>query len=300
MHALQFSEYGGPEVLHWAQAPEPHAGPGQVRVVVAGASLNPIDWKLVAGSMAGGRPLTEPGRLGRDGAGTVDEVGEGVTGVAVGDLVFGLGSGTQAELAVLDAWAPVPDGVDPVVAGAAGVAVETSERGLRLLGVGPGKTLFVDGGAGGVGAVLVQLAVARGLRVVASGGADNQGYLRSLGATPVRYGSGVGERVRAATVGGVDAVFDVVGKTDVGVLVGLVPEPRRVLSIANFAATGTGIQVSAGGGESRPTGALAEGARLLADGRLSITVEVFGPDGAAAAYARSIGGHVRGKLVLVP
>ena len=299
MHALQFTEYGGPEVLRWATAPEPHAGPGQVRIVVTGASINPIDWKIAAGSMSGGRPLTEPGLLGRDAAGTVDEVGDDVTGVAVGDLVFGLGSGTQAELAVLNAWAQVPDGVSPIVAAAAGVAVTTSERGLRLLGVGPGGTLFVDGGAGGVGAVLVQLAVARGLRVVASAGPDNQDYLHSLGATPVRYGTGLGERVRAAADGGVDAVFDVVGKTDVGVLVGLVPEPHRVLSIANFAAAGSGIQVSGGAGEPQsPVAALVEGARLLADGRLSINVEQFGPDGAADAYARSRGGHVRGKLVL--
>jgi len=82
MHALQYAQYGGPEVLSWAAAPEPHAGPGQVRISVRAASQNPIDWKRFTGSMAGGRPMSGTGHLGHDGAGVVDEVGPGVTGVA--------------------------------------------------------------------------------------------------------------------------------------------------------------------------------------------------------------------------
>lgn len=300
MHALQFAEFGGPEVLRWAPAPEPHAGPGEVRVEVLGASINPVDWKSAAGFMSGGRPLTGPGYLGRDGAGVVDEVGAGVVDVQVGDLVWGLGSATQAEHAVLRSWVPVPDGVDPHVAAAAGVAVETSERGLRLLSAAPGQTLFVDGGSGGVGAVLVQLAVARGIRVIASAGPANQERLRAIGATPVVYGDGLAERVRAAAGGGVDVVFDVAGKTDVGVLLGLVATPHQVLSIANFAAADTGIQVSGGGGQSRPADALAEGNRLLASGALTIEVQRFPFAEAVQAYELSLTGHVRGKLVLTP
>jgi NADPH:quinone reductase-like Zn-dependent oxidoreductase len=84
------------------------------------------------------------------------------------------------------------------VAAAAGVTGETSERCLRLLGVKSGDTIFVDGGAGGVGAVAVQMAVARGARVVASSSEANHGYLREMGATPVLYGDGVAARVRDA------------------------------------------------------------------------------------------------------
>jgi NADPH:quinone reductase-like Zn-dependent oxidoreductase len=225
MRATQFRTYGGPEVLEWAEAPDSHAGPGQLRIAVRAASVNPIDWKVLTGMLSGGEPMAGTGYLGRDAAGVVDEVGEGVTGVAVGDDVFGRGQNTQAEYAVLDSWAAKPPSIDWAVAAAAGVAGETAERGLRLLEVNAGDTLFVDGGAGGVGAATVQMALARGAKVIASASEANHDYLRELGATPVLYGQGLAERVRAAAGGPVDAVFDVAGKTPVQDLIGLAPEP---------------------------------------------------------------------------
>src|SRR5215218_5340182 len=125
MRALQFRVYGGPEVLEWAEAPDPHAGPGQIRIAVRAASVNPIDWKTISGALSGGKPMQGVGYLGYDAAGVVDEVGDGVTGVAVGDDVLGRGQHTQAEYAVLDAWAPKPSAVDWAVAAVAGVAGET-------------------------------------------------------------------------------------------------------------------------------------------------------------------------------
>jgi NADPH:quinone reductase-like Zn-dependent oxidoreductase len=267
---------------------------------VRAASVNPVDWKLMTGVMSGGQPLAGTGYLGYDAAGVVDQVGAGVTGVSVGDEVFGLGQDTQAEYAVLDAWAAKPPPIDWAVAAAAGVAGETSERGLRLLGVQAGDTIFIDGGAGGVGAVAVQMAAARGARVIASAGQANQDYLREIGAIPVRYGQGVAGRVRAAAGGRVDAVFDVAGKTPVGELIGLVSEPSQVLSIANFAAGQAGARVTGGSADSRPTEALAEVAELLAQNKLVIKVQTFPFDRAAEAYRVSLGGHVRGKLVLIP
>ena len=270
MRALQFPAYGGPEVLTWADAPVLHAGPGQIRVVVRAASVNPVDWKLLAGAMSGGQPLAGTGYLGYNAAGVVDEVGEGVTGVSIDDDVFGRGRNTQAEYAVLDAWAAKPPSTDWAVAGAAGMAGETSERGLRLLGVKAGDTIFVDGGAGGVGAVAVQMAVARGARVIASASEANQDYLREIRAIPVLYGEGVAARVRAAVGGPVDAVFDVAGKTPAGELISLVSEPSQVLSIANFAAAQAGARVTGGGADSRPLQALAEIAGLLVQNKLVI------------------------------
>jgi NADPH:quinone reductase-like Zn-dependent oxidoreductase len=299
VRALQFTAYGGPEVLAWADAPVPHAGPGRIRIAVRAASVNPIDWKRLAGIMSSGQPLAGPEYLGNDAAGVVDEVGEGVTGVSVGDDVFGRGQGTQAESAVLGAWAGKPPSVDWAVAAAAGVAGETSERGLRLLGIKAGDTLFVDGGAGGVGAVAVQMAVARGARVIASASEANQDYLREIGALPVLYGEGVAARVRAAAGGRVDAVFDVAGKTPVEDLISLVSRPSRVLSIANFAAGQAGAQVTSDA-DSRPVQALAQVAELLAQNKLVIKVQTFPFDRAAEAYRVSQGGHVRGKLVLIP
>ena len=89
MRALQFSEYGSPEVLTWGDAPVPHAGPGEIRIAVRAASVNPIDWKMLTGALSGGQPLAGTGYLGSDAAGVVDEVGEGVSGVSAGDQVFG-------------------------------------------------------------------------------------------------------------------------------------------------------------------------------------------------------------------
>lgn len=300
MHALQYTQYGGPEVLSWGEAPEPHAGPGQVRISVRAASVNPVDWKTFSAAPAGGQPMTGAGYLGRDGAGVVDEVGPGVTGVSLGDEVFGRGRHTQAQYAVLDSWAVKPSSVDWAVAAAAGVSGETSERGLRLLGVRPGETLFVDGGAGGVGAVAVQMAVARGLRVIASAGPGNQDYLREIGAVPVLYGEGLVERVRAAAAGPVDRIFDVVGRTPAAELISLVAEASRVVTIANFAAGRMGVRVTGGGADSQPMQALADVADLLSRNKLVIKVQTFPFDRAAEAYRISQSGHVRGKLVLVP
>jgi NADPH:quinone reductase-like Zn-dependent oxidoreductase len=186
------------------------------------------------------------------------------------------------------------------VAAAAGVAGETAERGLRLLGVTAGETIFIDGGAGGVGAVAVQMALARGARVIASSSEANQGYLREIGAIPVLYGDGVAGRVRDGAGGQLDAVFDVAGKTPIEELVGLVSEPSQVLSIANFAAGQAGARVTGGDADSSPMEALAEVAELLAQNKLVIKVQTFPFDRATEAYRISEGGHVRGKLVLVP
>ena len=141
--------------------------------------------------MSGGKPLAQPQRLGLDGSGVVDEVGEGVTEVSVGDDVFGLGRDTQAEYAVLRSFVRKPASLDWAVAGAAGTAVETAARVLGLLGIGAGSTILIDGGAGGVGATAVQVAIARGAKVIATASEDNQGYLREIGATPVLYGDGM-------------------------------------------------------------------------------------------------------------
>ena len=300
MYALQFTEYGGPEVLSWAEAPEPHAQPGEIRIKVAAAGVNAIDYKLREGYLAGGKPIEGVQYLGFDAAGVVDEVGEGVDGVAVGDDVFGRGRATHAELAVLTDWAAKPSSIDWSAAGAAGVAVETSERALRLLGVKQGDTVLIDGGAGGVGSVATQLAIAAGATVIASASQDNHDYLREIGATPVLYGLGLVDRVRAIPDSSIDAVLDVAGKTPITDLISLAPEPSQVVSIANFGAAAAGARVTTGGPDSHPFEAMALGAKVLADNRLVIKVQTFPFDRFAEAYRIIQSGHVRGKVVLVP
>jgi NADPH:quinone reductase-like Zn-dependent oxidoreductase len=298
--ALQFTEYGGPEVISLGEAPEPHAGPGQIRIVVRAAGVNPMDWKIRSGMLAQGKPLERVAYQGFDAAGVVDEVGEGVTDVAVGDDVFGQGQNTQAEYAVLTSWVRKPASVDWAVAAAAGVVVETSERVLRLLGVREGTKLFIDGGAGGVGSTATQFAKARGAMVIASASEANQDYLREIGAIPVVYGDGMIERVRALQIGKVDAVLDTVGKTPIDDLISLTTEPSQVVSTANFGAAASGARVTGGGADSQPKKALAEAAELLEQSKLVIKIQTFPFDRAAEAYQISQDGHVRGKLVLVP
>lgn len=299
MFAVQFENYGGPEVLTVDEAPEVHAGAGEVRVTVRAASVNPIDWKIRAGYLAGGEPLQGNGYLGSDAAGVVDEVGDGVTDVAVGDDVFGLGSNTVAQFAVLDVYTKKPSSVDWAVAAASAVATETSIRALDLVGVSSGDTVLIDGGAGGVGAVAVQIAIARGATVLATAGERNLDYLREIGATPVLYGRGMVERVRAIAPNGVDAVFDVAGKSAVADLVSLVSKPSQVVTIARFDSNESGIQLTTGRAETAKD-ALATAAELLSHSKLVIKIQTFPFDRAAEAHQISEQGHIRGKLVLIP
>lgn len=298
MRAVQFHEYGGPEVLRVDDVPEPHAGPGEVRIKVSAASVNPFDWKLRTGFLSGGKPLAEPQGLGLDASGVVDEVGEGVSEVSVGDDVFGLGRNTQAEYAVLRSFTRKPASLDWAVAGAAGTAVETAARALGLLGIGAGSMVLIDGGAGGVGATAAQIAIARGAKVIATASEDNQGYLREIGATPVLYGNGMPGRVRELDTK-IDAVFDVAGKTPLAALVELAPEPSQVVTIANYDLGSTGARLTTGG-EGDPQAALNEGAHLLEQSKLVIKVQTFPLDRVAEAHEISQSGHIRGKIVLLP
>jgi len=229
----------------------------------------------------------------------VDEVGEGVTGVNVGDDVFGLGSLTQAEHAVLTAWTAKPASLDWGVAGAAGVAAETAIRTLDLLGVGRGSTVLIDGGSGGVGAVAVQIAVARGATVVATASAANQDYLREIGAIGILYGAGLAERVSGTGVGPLDGVFDAAGQTPITDLTALVDDPAQVVSIANFSAAESGARLTTGG-DGDKVAALTEAARLLESSQLVIKAQTFPLDRAAEGYRTILSGHTRGKIVLLP
>ena len=132
MKAVRFDEFGGPEVLHVAEVPEPHAGPGQVRIAVKAAGINPAEWKIRAGYFQEIMPVQLPSGTGLDAAGIVDEVGSGVQGVAIGDAVFGVGQNTVAEFAVLSSWAHKPDSLSFVEAGGYASAVETAARILAM------------------------------------------------------------------------------------------------------------------------------------------------------------------------
>ncbi|MEU5853409.1 NADP-dependent oxidoreductase, partial [Saccharopolyspora shandongensis] len=269
MKKVSFAEFGGPDVLQLIDAEEPHAGPGQVRIAVRAAGVNPVDWRVREGQILKAHPIELPAGVGLDAAGVVDEVGEGVDGVEVGDHVFGEGSSTYAEFAVLSAWARMPGGLTFEEAAGYPSVVETALRIIREVGVQPGQTLLVSGASGGVGSAVLQIARDRGITVIGTAGAANQDYLRSLGALATTYGEGWVERVRQ--LGHVDAALDLAGSGVIRELVELTGDPQKVISIADLAAPELGVRFSGVAG-SVPE-ALTKAADLISRGKLHIPVE---------------------------
>ncbi|WP_256642175.1 NADP-dependent oxidoreductase [Streptomyces murinus] len=296
MKKVSFAEFGGPDVLRLTDAEEPHAGPGRIRIAVRAAGVNPVDWRIREGQKLGAHPIELPSGVGLDAAGVVDEVGKGVEGVEIGDHVFGEGSSTYAEFAVLSAWARMPEGLTFEEAAGYPSVVETALRIVREVGVQPGQTLLVSGASGGVGSAVLQIARDRGITVIGTAGAANQDYLRGLGALATTYGEGWVERVRR--LGPVDAALDLAGSGVLRELVELVGDPRKVVSIADLGAPEFGVRFSGVAG-SVPD-ALAMAADLISRGRLHIPVEKSYPLAeAAAAHIDSRAGHTRGRRVIV-
>ncbi|RMB80633.1 NADP-dependent oxidoreductase [Streptomyces shenzhenensis] len=302
--AVQFSEYGTPDVLRVVDVPPLTAGPGQVRLAVRAAGVNPIDWKILHGSMRQVMPLDLPAGLGSDVAGVVDQVGEGVTAFSVGDEVLGASltpSYAQSALADPTALVAKPAAVPwEVAATLAGTGITAWEV-LHKLKLSAGETLLVHAAAGGVGTFAVQLAVARGARVIGTASERNHEQLRSFGAEPVSYGKGLVDRVRAISPRGVDAVLDASGRGEIPDSIELAGGPTRVLSLVAFDATSTGIQIhmtepGAGGPE-----ALRDILALIEAGRLRVPISGTYPlDEVAAALEASRSGHPGGKLVVLP
>ncbi len=298
MRAVQFNEYGGPEVLGVAEVDEPHAGEGQVRIAVRAAGVNALDWKVRRGFMKDQMPLALPSGVGLDASGVVDEVGEGAEGVAVGDEVFGSGPmGAYAQLALLDHWVAKPAEMSFDEAAGYGVPVETAVRILNQVGVQKSQTLLVSGASGGVGSAVVQIAVDRGITVIATGSPRNQDYLREFGAIPTTYGDGLVDRVRGITPNKIDAALDIAGSGVIDDLIELTGNPSKVLSIADFAAGEKGAKVSTQ--PEHQEMAYAEAARLFEAEKFTLPVErTFTLEQAGEAHEASAAGHVRGRFII--
>ncbi|WP_330174387.1 NADP-dependent oxidoreductase [Streptomyces sp. NBC_01498] len=304
MQAIVFEEYGGPEVLQLRDIEQPEPGPGQIRASVRAAGVNPADVKIRKGWMQEVMPTEFPAVPGSEFSGVVHAVGDGVIGLSVGDEVLGWSvGGAYAQYTLADIVVPKPAGLSWDVAAALPVAGETARRVLDDLAVGAGDTLLVHGAAGSVGSMAVQLAVARGATVIGTASPANHDYVRLLGATPVAYGDGLVERVRAVTPKGVDAVFDTAGK-------GALPDSitlrggttDRVVTIADPTAAEHGVPFSGGGSTPEEKGSgLAEQARLATDGTLRVLVaDTYPLAEAAHAQSASESGHTRGKLIIKP
>ena len=240
MKAITYARYGSPDVLELTDQPMPKVAPGMVLVRVKAAAVNPVDWKVMAGYLDPMMDIHFPAIPGWDVAGVVESVGIDSPEFAVGDEVIAYGrkdyvqGGTFAEFVALPEriLARKPASLGWEQAAGLPLAGLTAYQVLTRLGVGAEDTVLIHGGAGGVGLLAIQIAVARGARVIATASEANHAFLRALGAEPVRYGDGLTERVLAAAPGGVDVVAAFVGGVLETTLAVLAPGGRHA-SIAD-------------------------------------------------------------------
>jgi NADPH:quinone reductase len=305
--------YGGPEVLSLVDEPVTEPGPGQARIEVRAAGVNPIDYKSYSGRM-GADPARLPLHLGSEAAGVIAAIGDGAAGpagpLAVGDevIAFRAPGAYAAELLVPGgALVPRPAGLDWAQASGLMLTGVTAWHALGVVGVHEGDTVLIHGGSGGVGTMAVQLAAGRGATVIATASPARHEFLRELGATPVAYGDGLADRVRAAAGQGVDAALDLVGTDEaVDVSLELVADPGRITTIvASRRAFDLGLKVLGGAPGADPGTEIRSAARLdlvrlVGEGSLRVFVSrTFPLADAADAHRLIMDGHVAGKIALV-
>ncbi|MFC6066697.1 NADP-dependent oxidoreductase [Streptomyces ochraceiscleroticus] len=304
MKAITANSYGDPDVLELTDQPDPKVAPDSVLIRVKAAGVNPVDWKILAGYLDPIMHVHFPLIPGWDVSGVVEAVGMDATEYAVGDEVFGyvrkdeVQHGTFAELvaAPVRTLARKPAALDWKQAAGVPLAGLTAYQTLKRLGVGSGDTVLVHAAAGGVGAFAVQIAVARGARVIGTASEHNHDFLRSLGAEPVTYGDGLADRVRALAPEGVDAAADFVGGDAVDVSQQVLKDPKRVASVVDNEVVGKGGHLVWVRPDSADLTALAD---LAEAGKLTVNIDTALPlDQAAEAFRRSQSGRARGKIVL--
>lgn len=298
--------FGGLEKLDLREVAEPHAHAGQIRVHVAAAGLNPMDWIMTANDTVGARfGLSLPTGFGSDYAGTVDEIGTGVTGFAIGDRVFGSAiSRSVADYVVInlegsslslgDGVHHTPDGLDDITASTLSIAAMTASAALAVLKLERGNTILIGGAAGGVGVFAIQLARLTGVNVIGTGSASSFDYLRSLGAEPVTYGSGLVERVQALAPDGITAATDLYGSETV--------EAARKLGVSDTRISVIAAQIPGVRGVSginAAPGTLEYIAELVATGNLQVPIAATYPiEQIRTAAEFQSSRHAHGKVVV--
>ena len=308
MKAVRFHMHGEPlDVLDLEEVAVPVPAAGHIRVCVIACGLTPADSALCRGLF----PADLPRGVGLEVSGTVDAVGDGVSDVSIGDVVFGVpafagyASAGLAEFAVLAHWAAVPDGLDPLQAAALPMAVETAYRALDCLGVAAGHTIVINGAGTTVGFAAVQMAQARGARVIATSGEAYAGRLRNLGVEVTAYGEGVVDRIGEIAKGAVDLVLDTAPAS--GALPDLIKitgdDPHRVVTISDFEAADK-LRVRTTGREEKLVhryDVLGQFGQLAAEGTFSIPVaDTFAMGDWRKAFDISLSGRARGKLLILP
>ncbi|MGO2520081.1 MAG: quinone oxidoreductase family protein [Microbacterium sp.] len=311
--AIVYTEIGSPDVLRLADIPDPVAGPGEVVVRIEAAGVNPLDAKLRGGKRPS-PPITEPRRLGLDGAGVVESIGDGVTEFAVGDRVaIGSTNGTYAThvTAKVENLDLLPDAVTAAEGASLSIPIGTAYQCLRSLNVGEGDILLVHAGSGAVGQAAVQFAVAAGAKVVATGSPARHEQLRELGAIPVAYGDGLADRVRAAVDGDITVALDCIGTDEaINTSLELIEDRERIATIVRGPdAASFGIRAFSGGSPKPLTDqelawraeAVGVAIKLLAAGEFQVELGIELPLAEAARAHELIEAHAaRGKITLIP
>ena len=301
--------YGGPEVLRAIDVDPGAPGPGQVLLKVHAAGVNPADWKMYSGAW-GTDPARLPIRLGLEASGTILALGPGVSEVDLGEEVIAQPiTGAYAELVVVPVSALITKPAAMSWEKAAGlmVAGATAAHAIAAVGVGAGDTVLVHGASGGVGAMVVQLAHARGARVIGTAGPSNHDYLTGLNATPVAYGPGLTDRVRAVSPT-ISAAIDTSGADEaLDASAELVGHRSRIATIAGFGrGAQLGVQLLGNGPHADPgTSARLAARQRLVDlweaGRLDVRIgATYHLADAAKAHTAGIEGRVSGKIILLP
>ena len=307
--AIRFHEYGEPLDVLRQECVEVASPPaGRVRVRVSAAGLNPADWELCRGFMAGNLPRG----IGYDVAGTIDAVGDGVEDARPGDLVLGTAdfagqpSAGAACSAILNTWYRVPDGLDPVQAAVLPMAVQTATWTLDAMGVERGTTLLVNGAGAMVGFAAVQIALRRGARVIATAGPAFAGDLTRFGALVTPYGTGMSDRVRGLAGGAVDLVLDAPPPNagSIPELIAIAGDPSRVMTISNHDEArrlGARVNLDHIAGLAPAATFMPQYASLAADRAFRIPIARTYPlDEWQDAVKLSTSGRPHGKVVLLP
>ena len=306
MKALRLETYGKPfDVLRLEDVAIPNPGAGQVRVRVHACALNPADWVVCEGFLR----VPPPKGIGFDVSGVVDALGEGVTNVNLGDLVFGVpdymgqSTGGAAEYAILKVFLPIPEGLEITAAAALPMAVETAARCIDLLPLTAGQTLMVNGGGTMTGFAAVQIALLRGAHVIASAGETFADRLRALGAKVTPYGEGMVKRVRELAGGAPDfALHTAQVQGTLPDLVKIVDgDPKRVFSFADRDEEGIGVRTAWKENAGIRYDVLGHYSQLAADGLFSIPIaRTFALEDWREAAEISMSKKAHGKLVLLP
>ncbi len=300
---VRFDRFGGPDVLELVDEPLGDPGAGEVRVALRAAGLNPADAKRRRGGSQ--YAATLPTGIGRELAGVVEDVGPGALRLTAGDEVFGTvpDGAFQTHLVAAESYfAPKPAALPWEVAGGLALAGQTAWDALASQPLSPGETIVVSAAAGGVGGVLSQLAVLRGIRVIGSASTGNHAWLRSRGIEPVEYGPGLVAAVRELAPEGITAAFDLQGPGTVQQFLELGIPPHRIntnaMDPSALASMAPGIRRVGRGPTSIPT--LEALAALVAAGDVEVPIAASYPfDQVAEAFRRQETGHLRGKVVIV-